>query len=59
MRKLFYAIALFAAFTLSGCALNQMVKMAEQQNLTVSPNPLEVHADTVAFEMSANLPVKM
>ncbi len=59
MRKLFYAIALFAVFTLSGCALNQMVKMAEQQNLTVSPNPLEVHADTVAFEMSANLPVKM
>ncbi len=59
MRKLFYAIALFAVFTLSGCALNQMVKMAEQQNLTVSPNPLEVHADTVSFEMSANLPVKM
>ena len=59
MRKLFYAIALFAVFTLSGCALNQMVKMAEQQNLTVSPNPLEVHADTVSFEMSADLPVKM
>lgn len=59
MRKLFYAMALFAALTLSGCALNQMVKMAEQQNLTVSPNPLEVHADTVSFEMSANLPVKM
>ena len=59
MRKLFYAIALFAVLTLSGCALNQMVKMAEQQNLTVSPNPLEVHADTVSFEMSANLPVKM
>ncbi|MEM7107372.1 MAG: hypothetical protein AAF519_04030 [Bacteroidota bacterium] len=59
MRKLFYAITLFAVFTLSGCALNQMVKMAEEQNLTVSPNPLEVHADTVTFEMSANLPVKM
>ena len=59
MRKLFYAIASFGVLSLSGCALNQMVKMAEDQNLTVTPNPLEVHADTVAFEMSANLPVKM
>ncbi|TRX56005.1 hypothetical protein FNH22_17745 [Fulvivirga sp. M361] len=59
MRNLFYAIALFAVMSLSGCALNQMVKMADQQNLTVSPKPLEVHADTVSFEMSANLPVKM
>lgn len=59
MRKLFYAIALFGVLSLSGCALNQMVKMAEDQNLTVTPNPLEVHADTVSFEMSANLPAKM
>lgn len=59
MRKLFYVIIMFGAVTLSGCALNQMVKMAEDQNLTVTPNPLEVHADTVAFEMSANLPAKM
>ncbi|MEM9856082.1 MAG: hypothetical protein AAF843_01925 [Bacteroidota bacterium] len=59
MRKLFYAFALFAVTILSGCSLSKMVKMAEQQNLTVSPNPLEVHADTVTFEMSANLPVKM
>ncbi len=59
MRKLFYAIVLFGLIGLSGCALNKMVKMAEDQNLTVTPNPLEVHADTVAFDMSANLPVKM
>ncbi len=59
MRKLFYVIIMFGVLTLSGCALNQMVKMAEDQNLTVTPNPLEVHADTVAFEMSANLPAKM
>lgn len=59
MRKLFYAIIILGVLTLSGCALNQMVKMADDQNLTVTPNPLEVHADTVAFEMSANLPVKM
>jgi len=36
-----------------------MVKMADQQQLTVTPSPLEVHADTVNFEMSAALPVKM
>lgn len=59
MRKLFYAIAMFGALTISGCSLSKMVKLAEDQNLTVTPNPLEVHADTVSFEMSANLPVKM
>jgi hypothetical protein len=36
-----------------------MVKMSKDQQLTVTPNPLEVHKDTVAFDMSANLPVKM
>jgi tetratricopeptide (TPR) repeat protein len=36
-----------------------MVKMAKEQSLTVTPNPLEVHKDTVAFDMAANLPVKM
>lgn len=59
MRKLFYAIVLFGLIGLSGCALNKMVKMADDQQLTVTPNPLEVHADTVAFDMAANLPVKM
>lgn len=59
MRKLFYAMALFGVLSLSGCALNKMVKLAEEQQLTVTPKPLEVHADTVSFDMSANLPVKM
>ncbi len=59
MRNLFYAIALFGVLSMSGCALNQMVKLAQDQNLTVTPNPLEVHADSVSFEMSADLPVKM
>jgi tetratricopeptide (TPR) repeat protein len=36
-----------------------MVKMSKEQNLTVTPNPLELHKDTVAFDMAANLPVKM
>lgn len=33
--------------------------MANDQNLTVNPNPLEVHADSVVFDISATLPVKM
>jgi len=36
-----------------------MIKMSKEQNLTVTPNPLEVHKDTVSYEMAANLPVKM
>jgi tetratricopeptide (TPR) repeat protein len=36
-----------------------MVKMSKDQQLTVTPNPLEVHKDTVAFDMAANLPAKM
>ena len=57
--KKFFLFALVAVFTLSGCALSQMKKMAKDQNLTVDPTPLEVHADTVKFEMTAKLPVKM
>jgi tetratricopeptide (TPR) repeat protein len=39
--------------------MNQMMKMAKDQQLTVDPDPLEVHADKVNFEVSALLPVKM
>ena len=47
------------ALSLAGCTLPKMVKMSKDQNLTVTPNPLEVHKDTVTFDMAANLPVKM
>ena len=55
------ASALFTAgvLFLSGCSLNQMVKLAEEQELTVTPSPLELHGDSVQFEVSAVLPVKM
>jgi hypothetical protein len=59
MRKLFYLLAVTGAFIIQSCTLPQMVKMSKDQKLTATPNPLEVHKDTVAFEMSANLPVKM
>lgn len=57
--KKFFLFALVAVFTLSGCALSQMKKMAKDQQLTVTPSPLEVHADSVKFDMTANLPLKM
>ncbi len=59
MRKLLYGFLVIGMFAFAGCTLPKMVKMAKDQNLTVDPNPLEVHKDTVAYTMSANLPVKM
>jgi hypothetical protein len=59
MRKLLYAFVIIGAVTFTGCTLPKMIKMSKDQNLTISPNPLEVHKDTVVYEMSANLPVKM
>ncbi|MEQ9591755.1 MAG: hypothetical protein RLN86_04120 [Cyclobacteriaceae bacterium] len=59
MRKFVYAFVIIGTFTLAGCSLPSMIKMSKDQNLTVTPNPLEVHKDTVAYEMAANLPVKM
>ena len=57
MRKVVYSFFIVAA--LAGCTLPKMVKMSKDQQLTVTPNPLEVHKDTVTFDMAANLPVKM
>ena len=59
MRKLFYLFAVIGAIAIQSCTLPKMVKMAKEQKLAVTPNPLEVHKDTVVFDMSANLPVKM
>jgi len=59
MRKVVYSFLIIGALTFAGCTLPKMVKMSKEQQLTVTPNPLEVHKDTVAFDMAANLPVKM
>src|SRR3954468_5659335 len=59
MRKVVYSFLLIGALSLGSCTLPKMVKMSKEQQLTVTPNPLEVHKDTVAFDMAANLPVKM
>lgn len=59
MRKAVYSFIVVSMLGVSGCTLPQMIKLSKQQNLQVAPNPLEVHKDTVSYEMSATLPVKM
>lgn len=60
MRKFNFALAFVAgAIIFSGCALSKMVKLAADQDLQVSPNPLEVHGGAVPFQVSAVLPPKM
>lgn len=50
---------LIGIMSMSGCALSKMRKAAKDQELVVLPTPLEVHADTVRFDLTATLPVKM
>ncbi|MCA4898388.1 MAG: hypothetical protein ACK5BJ_02260 [Bacteroidota bacterium] len=59
MRKLVYSLLIIGTLTFTGCTLPQMIKMAKQQKLEIKTNPLEVHKDTVNFDLSGNLPVKM
>ena len=59
MRRLRFVLAIIGTIFFSGCALNQMVKMAKDQDLKVTPNPLELHGNSVDLEVSATLPVKM
>jgi tetratricopeptide (TPR) repeat protein len=58
IRKSTFAL-LLTGLVMFGCALPKMIKMSKDQQLTVAPNPLEVHGDSVAFDISAVLPVKM
>ncbi|MFN8436059.1 MAG: tetratricopeptide repeat protein [Cytophagales bacterium] len=55
----FLVLTLSGSFLFSGCSLKQMIKMAKEQELTVTPSPLELHGDSVKGTMSAILPVKM
>lgn len=60
MKKFNLAIAIaMGAVMLSGCKLNKMIKLAQENDLQVKPNPLEVHGGNVPFEMSAELPPKI
>ena len=43
----------------AGCTLPQMIKVAKNQSVQTKPEPLEVHKDTVNFDLSGNLPAKL
>jgi len=45
--------------TVAGCTLPQMIKVAKNQSVQTKPEPLEVHKDTVNFDLSGNLPAKL
>ncbi len=59
MKKVLNAVILLAILTLSACSITKMAKLASDQQINVNPNPLELHGDSVKFDMSATLPVKM
>ncbi|MFY0626875.1 MAG: hypothetical protein JXR07_11295 [Reichenbachiella sp.] len=61
MKKSNIVLAILTGFFIfSGCnSLKNMVKLAEQQQVDVVPNPLELHGDSVKLDMSTVLPAKM
>lgn len=48
-----------AGIFLAGCSAVDMKKLAKEQKLTVNPSPLELHGDSVKFDISCIVPVKM
>jgi hypothetical protein len=60
MKQIQHTLVLVASlFLVSGCALNTMLKKAQQQKLSLEPSPLELHGDSVRFNFSAELPPNM
>ena len=59
MKKILSAVILLAILTMSGCSITKMAQLAKDQQVNVNPKPLELHGDSVKFDMSATLPVKM
>lgn len=60
--KFTLGLLIFGAMVLvSSCSdpTKEMIKLAEQQEITVNPNPLELHGENVGFTLSAKLPVDM
>jgi hypothetical protein len=52
-------LILLLTVTNTGCTLSRMVKQAEKQEISVTPNPLAATGEHVIFEMKATLPQKL
>lgn len=50
---------LLIAYFLHSCSAVDMKKLAKEQKLTVNPSPLELHGDSVKYEISCIVPMKM
>src|SRR5260221_10850373 len=59
MRKIVYSLMIIGSMTVAGCTLPQMIKSAAKQSIQTKPEPLEVHKDTVNFDLTGNLPAKL
>ncbi|OJJ21817.1 hypothetical protein BKI52_15080 [marine bacterium AO1-C] len=60
MKKHLPMMALLITVLATSCnPITDMIKQAQKQQLTVEPNPLELHGDNVSFTLSAKLPVRM
>jgi tetratricopeptide (TPR) repeat protein len=58
-RKLLSSAIIVGSMALStGCTLQRMVKRGKDKEVTVQPSPLEVHADTVKFNLGMQLPTR-
>jgi len=53
------ALILTGVLAYQGCTLKQMIKLSKDQKLTVTPSPIELHGDSVKFDVAATLPAKM
>lgn len=53
-----FAMLAGTALLLGGCALSKMVKNADQITYTVTPDPLEMHGDSVEVTINGKFPPK-
>ena len=53
------ALILTGVLAYQGCTLKQMIKLSKDQKLVVTPSPIELHGDSVKFDLAATLPLKM
>src|SRR5690554_3803650 len=59
MKRLPLLFVVSGTFLFSSCSLQSVINKSADQQLTVTPSPLELHGDSVRFTLDAQLPPKM
>ena len=58
-KHLVYALSFTLATVMAGCGgLGTMIKKADSVTINVTPNPLEMHGDTVKVAINGKIPPK-